>query len=162
MLPDVKPVGYHAWIDPRRVALYILGTAGQPSTLQIASIEEGRTQTVATDIGRSLQRMPSGSISFVQRGTDAGGSANAVLKELDAGSLQTRTLVRPAAGVVDPFVTWMPDGTALMASGSTIYRWRSGDADWAVASRLDGFGLHDVTRLAVSPKGDRIAIVAEK
>jgi WD40-like Beta Propeller Repeat len=162
ILPNVKPVGYHAWIDSGRIALYILGASGQPSTLQIASIDDGRTQTIATDVGRSLQKMPSGSISFVQRAPGAGGAATAVLKELNVGSLETRTLVTPAAGVTDPFVAWMADGTALMAAGSTIYRWHTGDGEWNVAAHLDGFGLHDITRLAVSPKGDRIALVAQK
>jgi hypothetical protein len=162
ILPNVKPAGYHAWIDAGRVALYVLGASAEPSTLQIASIEDGRMQTVATNIGRSLQKMPSGSISFVQRGTAPGGAATAVLKELDVRTLEMRTLVSPAAGVTDPFVAWLPDGTALMASGSTIYRWRVGDTDWSVAAHLDGFGLHDITRLAVSPKGDRLAIVAQK
>ena len=162
MLPAIKPVGYHAWLDAARVALYILGAPGQPSTLQIASLEDGRTQTVATNVGRALQRMPSGSISFVQREAVKGDEITAVLKELDVGSLETRPLVRFASGITDPFVTWMPDGTALMAAGSTIYRWHPGDRDWSVASQLGGFGLHDITRLAVSPRGDRIAIVAQK
>ena len=162
MLPAVKPVGYHAWIDAARVAVYILGASGQPATLQIASLDDGRTQTVATNVGRSIQRMPSGSISFVQRETVRGDEITAVLKELDVRSLETRPLVRFASGITDPFVTWMPDGTALMAAGSTIYRWQSGDQGWNAASHLDGFGLHDITRLAVSPKGDRIAIVAQK
>jgi len=163
ILPSVTPVGYHAWIDEGRVALYVLGASGEPSTLQIASIEDGRTQTVATNVGRSLQRMPSGSISFVQRVAAAsGGAATAVLKQLDVRTLETQALVTPAAGVSDPFVTWLPDGTALMAAGSTIYRWRAGDGDWSVMSHLDSFGLRDVTRLAVSPKGDRIAIVAQR
>jgi len=162
LLPAVKPVGYHAWIDEARVALYILGSSGQPSTLQIASLADGRTQTIATDIGRSLQRMPSGSISFVQRATAGGNEATAVLTELVPGSMKTRMLVRFAPGTADPFVAWMPDGTALTAAGSAIYRWHAGDQDWSVASHLDGFGLHDITRLAVSPKGDRIAIVAQK
>lgn len=161
MLPAIQPVGYHAWIDAARVALYILGASGQPSTLQIASLDDGRTRTVATNVGRSLQRMPSGSISFVQR-TLAGKDVTAVLTELDVRSLDTRMLVRFGSGISDPSVTWMPDGTALMAAGSTIYRWHAGDQDWSIASHLDGFGLHDITRLAVSPKGDRIAIVAQK
>jgi hypothetical protein len=141
--------------------LYVLGESGRPSTLQIASIDDGTTETVATDIGRSLQRMPSGAISFVQREAQ-GGSATAVVKELDVRTRQTRTLVKPAAAISDPYVTWMPDGVALMAAGSTIYRWRAGDPEWTVVAHLDRFGLHDVTRLAVSPQGDRLAIVARK
>jgi hypothetical protein len=162
MLPSVKPVGYHAWIDARRVALYVLGESGQPSTLQIASVADGTTRNVATGIGRSLQRMPSGSISYVQRETSAGGAVTAVVKELDTRSFETRTLVKPAAGLADPYIAWLHDGTALMAAGSTIYRWHPGDAAWSVVAHLDGFGLHDVTRLAVSPAGNRVAIVAQK
>jgi WD40-like Beta Propeller Repeat len=162
VLPNVKPVGYHAWIDARRVAVYVLGESGQPSTLQIATLQDGRTQTIASNIGRSLQRMPSGSISFVQRETTADGGLKAVLSELDTRSMEIRSLVKPAAGITDPYVTWMPDGTALMAAGFTIYRWRAGDAGWSVVAHLDGFGLRDVTRLAASSRGDRLALVAQK
>ncbi len=162
ILPAVKPVGYHAWIDAKTVALYVLGAPGQPATLQIASIPEGSARTAATNIGRSLQRMPSGGISFVQHESAVDGTATAVVKELDPRSMETHALVKPAAGMTDPYVTWMSDGTALMASGANVYRWRRGDADWSLVARLDGFGLHDVTRLAVSPKGDRLAIVAQK
>ncbi len=49
-----------------------------------------------------------------------------------------------------------------VTNGFTVYRWRRGDAGWSVVAHLDGFGLRDVTRLAVSPKGDRLAIVAQK
>lgn len=162
LLPDVKPVGYHAWIDAQTVALYVLGGTGQPATLLIASIADGTTRKVATGIGRSVQRMPSGSISFVQRATTTGGSVTAVVKELDTHSFEARTLVTPAAGSTDPYVAWHPDGTALMAAGSAIYRWRPGDADWSVVAHLDVFGLHEVTRLAVSPDGHRLAIVGQK
>jgi hypothetical protein len=162
ILPNVKPVGYHAWIDATRVALYVLGERGQPASLQIASTTDGSTRRVALNIGRSLRRTPTGSISFIQRETAPDGGVTAVLKELDAGSLEARTLVPLAAGITDPSVAWMPDGTAVMAAGATIYRWHAGDKDWTAVAHLDGFGLRNVTRLAVSPRGDRIAIVAEK
>jgi hypothetical protein len=31
ILADIKPVGYHAWIDERTVALFVLGERGQPA-----------------------------------------------------------------------------------------------------------------------------------
>ena len=40
VLTDVKPVGYHAWIDDRTVALYVLGERGQPGTLRVADITD--------------------------------------------------------------------------------------------------------------------------
>jgi hypothetical protein len=70
-------------------------------------------------------------------------------------------LVRPAAGVTDPDLAWMPDGTLLMAARGTLYRWHAGGAAWDVVANLDALGLRNVSRLAVSPRGDRLALVAE-
>src|SRR5688572_13621474 len=50
VLPDIKPVGYHAWIDAEHLALFVLG---KPATLQLAIIAAGKAEIVATDIGRS-------------------------------------------------------------------------------------------------------------
>ena len=112
--------------------------------------------------------MPSGRISFVQRARAADEVAEtATIKYLfnarpsERASIGTGVLVRPVANVLDPFLAWTPDGTLLMAVNSTLYRWRSGDPNWTVVANLGAFGLRNVTRLAVSPKGDRLAIVAE-
>ena len=67
ILPEIRPVGYYAWMDDRTVALFVLGQNGQPSTLQVADTQTGKVEIVASDIGRSIQRMPSGGVSFVHR-----------------------------------------------------------------------------------------------
>ncbi|HEX7284306.1 MAG TPA: hypothetical protein VF239_19760, partial [Vicinamibacterales bacterium] len=38
ILTDIKPVGYHAWIDTDRLGLFVLG---QPNALQLASVKTG-------------------------------------------------------------------------------------------------------------------------
>lgn len=55
LLADVKPVGYHAWIDANTVALFVLGP---PSTLRIANVAIGQADIAAKNIGRSLQSIP--------------------------------------------------------------------------------------------------------
>ncbi len=116
--------------------------------------------------------MPTGEISFVQRERAADGVAEtATIKYLLDNRPSERTamgpgmrmgdLVRPVANVRDPFLAWTPDGTLLMAVESTLYRWRSGDPNWTVVANLGALGLRNVSRLAVCPKGDRLAIVAE-
>ena len=57
-------------------------------------------------------------------------------------------------------VAWTPDGTLLMAHNGLLHAWRAGGEDWTPIADLGAMGLRNVTRLAVSPKGDRIAIVA--
>jgi hypothetical protein len=165
ILPDVKPVGYHAWIDEHRLALFILGDRGEPATLQMADIRTGRAEVIATDIGRSVLRTPSGHISFVQREPGEGeGARRMIVRLLDpsaTGEARVSTLVAAPAGATQPDLAWMGDGSLLVAHEGELYRWRPGADDWAVATDLAAAGLRGVTRMAVSPAGDRLALVAE-
>jgi hypothetical protein len=47
ILPDIRPVGYYAWMDDHTVVLFILGQNGQPSTLQVADTQTSKAQVVA-------------------------------------------------------------------------------------------------------------------
>jgi hypothetical protein len=49
----------------------------------------------------------------------------------------------------------------LMADKDVLYGWRRGQADWIRVADLATLGLHGVSRLAVSPSGDRIALVTQ-
>jgi hypothetical protein len=164
LLPEVKRVGYYAWIDAATVALFILGENGKPSTLQVADTRTGGVQSIAADIGRSIQRMPSGAISFIQRSHESSIASTVTLhhvfKKPAATAFDDGQLVALPPGATDPYVVWMPDGAALAALNATLYRWRPGEPDWTPVANLAAFGLSSVTRLAVSPQGDRIAIVA--
>ena len=160
VLTDVKPVGYHAWADAHTLALFVLG---KPATLQLADTRTGRAQTLASDIGRSLTRVPGrATIAFVQRDPKSapGGIAALWIRELDPRTKTITPLTRAVAGAGEADLAWTPDGRLLMADADVLYQWRRGDPDWTRVADLAALGLHGVTRLAVSPKGDAIAIVA--
>ena len=155
VLDSIKPVGYHAWGDDHTLVLYVLGS---PSTLQIADARTpaARGEVVARDVGRSLQRIPGrAAVSFVQRDSVAG----SWLEEVDVRTHRVTKLVKTPAGA--DFFAWTPGGIVLTASGTTLYQWdpqRGGE--WERVVDFAPPGLTGVTRLAVSPKGDRLAIVA--
>jgi hypothetical protein len=159
VLTDVKPVGYHAWADDRTLALFVLGT---PATLQVADTRTGKAEIVAKGIGRSIQRMPGGGISFVQREPRVEGAAptGMTIMRLDASTRTAAPLVRVMDGAAEADVVWTPDGLLLMAHGDALYSWRKGRTGWTRAADLAGLGLKGVTRLAVSPGGDWLALVA--
>jgi hypothetical protein len=46
-----------------------------------------------------------------------------------------------------------------MAHGGTLYAWRTGQSGWKPIVELQRLSLSGVTRLAVSPKGDLLALV---
>jgi hypothetical protein len=157
MLSDINPVGYHAWIDSDRLVLFVLGAQGKPATLQIANVKTGKAEVVADNVGRSLHRIPGTSLaSFVQR--DASGEY--WIKQLDPGSKKIDPLVQTAAGSSDRDYAWLPDGkTILMSAGTKIMSWTRGGAGWTEVFDAAPHRLGAITRLAVSPKGDAIAIV---
>ena len=154
VLDSIKPVGYHAWADGHTLVLFVLGS---PSTLQIAdaSSRGARGEVVARDIGRSLQRIPGRpSVSFVRDSV-----AGPWLEELDTRTHRVTKLVKAPPGA--DFFAWTPGGIVLTASGTKLYQWdpRRGSA-WDEVADFAAAGLSSVTRLAVSPQGDRLAIVA--
>jgi dipeptidyl aminopeptidase/acylaminoacyl peptidase len=159
VLADVKPVGYHAWLDDHTLALFVLG---QPPTLQIADTKTGKAEIFARDIGRSLQRIPtSDAVSFVQReaASEAGAPPILWIRAFDSRVRQITELVRAVAGATEADTAWLPDGTMLMAYKDTLYGWKLGQRDWMNLADLGALGMHHVSRLAVSPRGDRLALV---
>lgn len=153
VLENVKPVGYHAWIGPHTLALFVLGS---PPTLQLADTRTGEAEVVASGIGRSLHRIPGReAASFVHKVSPR----EWWISELDPETRRVTRLVRTLPGVED--YAWMPDGTLLAARGSRLYRWAPGRGPgWEVVADFGAAGIAGVTRLAVSPRGDRLALVA--
>jgi hypothetical protein len=49
-----------------------------------------------------------------------------------------------------------------MAQGQTIYRWSADADDWKQVADFTERGLGTITRLAVSPGGDRLALVVDE
>ncbi len=154
ILADIKPVGYHAWVDPDRVALFVLG---EPNSLQLASVKTGKGEVVANGIGRSLHRIPGTRlVSFVHR--DASGEFS--IKQIDIDSQTIEPLTRVVDGNHERDMAWMADGkTILMSGGTKVYSWTRGASGWTEVFDAASHNLGAVSRIAVSPKGDTVAIV---
>lgn len=153
LFQKIKPVGYHAWAGDSALALFVLG---DPNALVLARLGSERTDTVARNIGRSLQTIPGRrAVSFVQ----IVDSTRSWLMELDADSVTVRRLILLPRGA--EFHLWMAGGLVLASDGTALFQWDSrGAASWERVADLSTLGLKGVTRLALSPAGDRLALVA--
>jgi WD40 repeat protein len=149
----IKPVGYHAWAGDSVLALYVLGS---PNALVLAKLGRENFDTVARNIGRALQPIPGRhAVSFVQ----IVDSTESWLTELNADSGTVHRLVRLPRGA--EFHVWLAGGLVLASDSAVLYQWDSrGPASWQRVADLSALGLKGVTRLAVSPAGDRLALVA--
>jgi len=153
LLDSIFPVGYHAWGDSTTIALFVLGT---PPTLQLADTRNGTAEIIESNIGRSLHRIPGRhAISFVHKQSDT----EWWIKELDLDTREISPLVKTLSGSED--YAWHPGGGVLMGSGTVMYWWEPGATGWVKVADLAPQGLGNITRIAVSPDGERIAIVAD-
>lgn len=153
VLPEVRPVGYHAWRGDGTLALFVLG---EPPTLQLAQASTGTAEPVARGIGRALHLVPgTDRFSFIDKSDpDAWWVAT-----VDPATAAVERLVKTRPGRED--VCWAPDGTLLQGDGSTLWAWRAGAAEWTEVADLAPAGLTNLTRCAVAPRGGRLALVAE-
>jgi Tol biopolymer transport system component len=156
ILENIKPVGYHWWLDKNTLALFILGGTGKPATLQIADVRTGKAEVVAENPGRILRLVPrQNKLSFVHKISDQ----EWIIKSLDLKTKQISTLIKTLPGSED--YAWTPDGALLMAKDAKIFKWNPlSDKDWVEVADFSGAGLKSLTRIAISSKGDRIAIVS--
>jgi hypothetical protein len=153
ILEDVKPVGYHHWIDDHTLALFVLGTTGKPNTLQIADTRTGKSEIVAENPGRILRKVPNrNQFSFVHKISDQ----HWEIKYFDMRSHTIASFVETLPGVED--YAWL-NGALLMGKDSKLFAIRPfAGQKWTEVGDFSKAGIKRITRIAVS--GNRIAIVA--
>ena len=157
VLTEIKPVGYYAWGDDDTIGLFVLANSEIPlATMQIADTRSGRATIIAYGVGRSIHKVPGrNAISFTHR------TPELWIKEVD---LEHHT-VTPLISLLDgnEFYAWLPDGSAITAQGAKLFRWdREKGAEWQEVADFADRGITSISRLAVDPEGDRLAIVVAR
>ena len=155
LFAGIKPVGYHAWIDPNHAALFVLGS---PNALVLADMRTGKGDTLARDIGRSLVALPHGQgFSFLsRRGQDW------MLTEVRMYRTGKVAYITPDAIVPRgmDYIAWI-GGSAIGGTDSKLLVWTPGIQGWREVADLSSHGVTRITRIAVSRDLKRMAVVAE-
>jgi hypothetical protein len=151
---DIKPVGYHTWINDHLLALFVLGS---PNALVLADTRSARRDTIARDIGRSLVTLPNGDgFSFLsRRGPDW--FLTVVRLSRSGKVLYIQPLGNVPRGM--DYVVWLGQ-RALGGSGSKLMMLAPG-SEWQEVADLTDQGITRISRIAVTRKRDRLAIVGE-
>lgn len=164
-LSDGKPilkytenVGYHHWINSRRLALFIVD---EPPYLALANVATDEIKRSVTNIGRCFYTNPTnGKLAYVHKVTNR----TWYIKEMDvystAGESEIVTTTLPNG---EDFVITR-DGTYLMGRGSKLFKYhpvKDGDKGWREVLDLRAYGIRNIRRLALSEGDRKIAIVNE-
>ncbi len=152
ILTDIKPVGYHAWGSENTLSLFVLG---DPSTFQIADVPSGKAKIAATNIGRSLYKVPGKEAwSFIQYEADM----PSYITILDMKSQKIHCKISMLKG--NEYHAWMPDGSAVMGLERKIFiHNQSEKGEWKEVLNLSETLPGSISRMAVHPDGNVLALV---
>jgi hypothetical protein len=152
---NIKPVGYHTWIDTYHAALFVLGS---PNALVFADTRTGKGDTLARNIGRSLVTLPHGGgfSFFARRGQEWVVTAVRLTRANKVAYVQP--LVAAPAGM--DYIVWI-GGSAMGGTGSKLMVWTPGASGWREVADLSSQGITRISRIAVTRDLKRLAIVAE-
>lgn len=155
ILENIKPVGYHYWIDDHTLALFILGGPGKANFLEVLDRLSNKSEFVTDNPGRILRKVPNrNAFSFVHKVSEQ----NWEIKAFDLRTRTSASLIATLPGAED--YAWLPSGKLLMAKDSKLFAVvpLSG-ANWQEVADFSKAGIKRITRIAVSPGGNRIALV---
>ena len=127
---------------------------GDPPTLSLAELGKPGARELAKNVGRSIHSVPArAAVSFVDKSREQWS-----IEEMDLESNEENRVALCIEGSEDYALA--PDGRLMMASGAALYTLRPGESEWTLVRSFEDLGLADITRLALSPDGKRLALVA--
>lgn len=148
-------VGYHTWYNKKTIISSVLD--GDVLSLVSSNIRTHKHDTIIKNIGRSLHKIPNSNlISYISKANDKW-EIRSFNPTKRTNNLITNTLKK----VED--LCWTPNGTILMGKGNNLYKFSPNiDSNWIKISSLEEYGIENITRIAISPDGNKIAIVGEE
>ncbi len=154
VLVDDWKVGYHTWLNKKMVVSFVLN---DPPTLEVSNLKFQIKYPIEKNIGRSIHTIPNTElISFISHEHE-----DYEIYSINPLNSQKEYLADAVKGSQD--MTWTPDLSILMGKEDKIYKLKpKEDKDWVEIISLKEFGLSGITRLTVSPLGNKIAIVVDE
>lgn len=167
-LTDTKDAGYFSPVDERTWVLFM---NDNEQRIAIYDAEKKALETMSRGAITPPFQIPNErAFTFVAETPFSSDSAESTKIDRASVKLELRKLdlthhrVETLAVVPFPATghhTWTPRNTLLIASGSTIYEWNPLAPDtWKPMITLSHPDLQHISRIVVSPRGDRIALVS--
>ncbi|WP_299390365.1 DUF6265 family protein [uncultured Gelidibacter sp.] len=152
---DTLVVGYHVWSNENQIVSAVL--ENDYLSLYVSNLKTKENKRVATHIGRSLHQIPNSNlISFISKNT----TGPSEIKSLNPANGTIKTIATALPGVEDMY--WLEIGQILMTKGDAIYKLNTRNpTEWNEVATLKEFGISNLSRLAISPNGKKLAIVGE-
>ena len=151
LMPNVKAIGYHCWLNAKRLALFIVG---KPHELHIASKPENRSEKVAENIGSALQKLDKYSVAYM----DFTDSTACKIQRYNYKTGQISNICPCIQG--SEYFAVTNNGNILSGSGKKLFLFSLEKQKWELFADLSNTADLDFYRLALNKKNDKIALVS--
>lgn len=149
LMEHVDSVGYYGWFYKELLAYFKITN---PPSLEIVVTDRQKPQVIATNVGRSIKVIPNElAVSFL----DKSKPRDWRLKKVDT-SLKVTEIGKNWQDSEDH--CWTPNGILLATYYDRIYALKPG-GEWRVVADLAKYDMCNMSRIAVSPDGTKLAVV---
>jgi len=147
-------VGYHAWFNKKMIVSFVVG---DPPSLVVSNLKHKIKYPIDKKIGRSIAKIPNTELMSIISFE----SGEPEIYSIDPKNSDKKYIADPLKGAND--LAWTPDGTMIMGKDDKLYKLKPGiDKTWVEFASLESYGLTGITRLVISPFGNKIAIVVKE
>jgi dipeptidyl aminopeptidase/acylaminoacyl peptidase len=156
IMDKVDSIGYHCWLDSNNIALFLITS---PFQLVFTNIKTQKSMTIVHDTicrGMNLQKVFDTSPYFIYAYKRTFYAVD--IKTNKHFPLCNKNYPGEDFCFITPSNLIMPEGAKLYRNYT---RFADSGKDWTLTADLSGYGFKKITRIAVSPDGSKIAIVAE-
>ncbi|WP_026451533.1 TolB family protein [Aequorivita capsosiphonis] len=154
LIKDLQ-VAYFAFYNDEKMLATVLN--GDKMDLVMIDLPSKSTDTIFYNAGRSLQKVPKTNYMSYSLANEEG---NLDLYLLDMNSYESYFVTELPIGIQD--YVWLNDTQILVGSGSRLYLYDTlGDSEWNRVASIEEYGVKNISRMAISPNGKKLAVVAE-
>ncbi|NVN18605.1 steroid delta-isomerase [Muricauda sp. HICW] len=154
-ITDLK-IGYHVWYNKHILVATVL--VENRMDLKIINLEDNTQKTVYQNVGRSLHKIPgSDLVSFIGKRNN---NAWEILS-LDPISGESKKITNTYNKEED--ICWLNKNTIITGAGKQLLTLNidSENATWETVIAFPQEEINNISRIAISPNGKRLAFVAE-
>ncbi|MAN58676.1 MAG: hypothetical protein CMC08_02440 [Flavobacteriaceae bacterium] len=147
-------VAYFTFVGESLLLASVLGDDGLH--LVTSNLGTRKTDTLLTNAGRSIHAMPNGATASYTYINEQG---NHDIYQFDFKTGESYFVAQLPIGVQDHI--WLNETTLLIGSGAKLFSYDLfGNGKWIEVADLSDNGITDISRLAISPNGRHLALVA--
>ncbi|HBY67473.1 MAG TPA: hypothetical protein DEG69_06785 [Flavobacteriaceae bacterium] len=155
-IPNLQ-VAYYAFKDEKTLLASVL--AQNELNLVVANVKTQKVDTLKYNAGRSIHKVPNTkrTMSYTFLNEDG----NYDVYQLNMDTLESFFVAELPIGIQDHI--WLSESKLLIGSGDKLFLYDLfGNGEWQEVANLSEHNITNITRLAVSPNGKKLAFVAEQ